>query len=439
MFQVWPSDSPWVLHPLHCMVVCFRCNPQAHPWVLHPPHCTVMCFRYDPQAHPLSAPPSSLYICVFQVQPSDSPLSAAPFSLYSCVFQVWPSDSPLSAPPSSLYGCVFQLWSSDSPWVLHPPHCMVMCFKYDPQAHPLSAPPSSRLCVSGMTLRLTLSAPPSLYGFVLQVQPSDSPLSAAPSSLYGCVFQVQPSDSPLSASPSSLYGLCVSGVTFRLTPWVHHPLHCTDVCFRYNPQTHPWVLHHLHCTVVCFRYDPQTNQWSSDVAPTSSCRTSVGVAVLDNFMYAVGGQDGVSCLNFVERLVLQCPCMELKLKRSKEKSINIEKNFVIAFAQYEWTLTICRTLSTCLPRYDSRDSSVLHLLHCAVLIVSGTILRRTGGPRWPRWVRGGWESGWPCWRRICTQWEAAMGRLHSIQVCTRWLGMGGCIQYLKVGWNLCLG
>lgn len=50
-----------------------------------------------------------------------------------------------------------------------------------------------------------------------------------------------------------------------------------------------------------FRYDPQTNQWSSDVAPTSSCRTSVGVAVLDGFLYAVGGQDGVSCLNHVER------------------------------------------------------------------------------------------------------------------------------------------
>lgn len=49
------------------------------------------------------------------------------------------------------------------------------------------------------------------------------------------------------------------------------------------------------------RYDPQTNQWSSDVAPTTSCRTSVGVAVLDNHLYAVGGQDGVSCLNFVER------------------------------------------------------------------------------------------------------------------------------------------
>ena len=49
------------------------------------------------------------------------------------------------------------------------------------------------------------------------------------------------------------------------------------------------------------RYDPQTNQWSSDVAPTTSCRTSVGVAVMDGYLYAVGGQDGVSCLNFVEK------------------------------------------------------------------------------------------------------------------------------------------
>lgn len=50
-----------------------------------------------------------------------------------------------------------------------------------------------------------------------------------------------------------------------------------------------------------FRYDPQTDQWSCDVAPTTSCRTSVGVAVLDNLLYAVGGQDGVQCLNHVER------------------------------------------------------------------------------------------------------------------------------------------
>uniref|UniRef100_A0A3Q3JSM2 Kelch-like protein 20 n=1 Tax=Monopterus albus TaxID=43700 RepID=A0A3Q3JSM2_MONAL len=45
----------------------------------------------------------------------------------------------------------------------------------------------------------------------------------------------------------------------------------------------------------------KTNQWSSDVAPTSTCRTSVGVAVLGGYLYAVGGQDGVSCLNIVER------------------------------------------------------------------------------------------------------------------------------------------
>lgn len=51
------------------------------------------------------------------------------------------------------------------------------------------------------------------------------------------------------------------------------------------------------------RYDPQTNQWLCEVAPTSTCRTSVGVAVLDGYLYAVGGQDGVSCLNVVERWV----------------------------------------------------------------------------------------------------------------------------------------
>ena len=49
------------------------------------------------------------------------------------------------------------------------------------------------------------------------------------------------------------------------------------------------------------RYDPIINQWFMDVAPTTSCRTSVGVAVLDNYLYAIGGQDGVSCLSYVEK------------------------------------------------------------------------------------------------------------------------------------------
>lgn len=34
------------------------------------------------------------------------------------------------------------------------------------------------------------------------------------------------------------------------------------------------------------RYDPQTNQWSCDVAPTTSCRTSVGVAVLGAYRFS---------------------------------------------------------------------------------------------------------------------------------------------------------
>ncbi len=53
--------------------------------------------------------------------------------------------------------------------------------------------------------------------------------------------------------------------------------------------------------ILLFRFDPQTNQWSNDIAPTSSCRTSVGVAVLDGCLFAVGGQDGISCLNLVEK------------------------------------------------------------------------------------------------------------------------------------------
>ena len=64
------------------------------------------------------------------------------------------------------------------------------------------------------------------------------------------------------------------------------------------------------------KYDPIQDNWSTDVATTSTCRTSVGVAVLDGYLYAIGGQvrvsltlrtklrivkDGGSCLDLVER------------------------------------------------------------------------------------------------------------------------------------------
>lgn len=48
-------------------------------------------------------------------------------------------------------------------------------------------------------------------------------------------------------------------------------------------------------------YDPKSDQWNCSVAPTGCCRTSVGVTVLGNYIYAVGGQNGVSCLSLVER------------------------------------------------------------------------------------------------------------------------------------------
>lgn len=48
------------------------------------------------------------------------------------------------------------------------------------------------------------------------------------------------------------------------------------------------------------RYDPQSNEWRM-VAAMSKRRCGVGVAVLNNLLYAVGGHDGQSYLNSIER------------------------------------------------------------------------------------------------------------------------------------------
>ncbi len=48
-----------------------------------------------------------------------------------------------------------------------------------------------------------------------------------------------------------------------------------------------------------FRYDPKTDQWKF-VAPTNTPRSTVGVAVLENKLYSVGGRDGSCCLSSVE-------------------------------------------------------------------------------------------------------------------------------------------
>lgn len=51
--------------------------------------------------------------------------------------------------------------------------------------------------------------------------------------------------------------------------------------------------------VLFIRFDPHTRQWSF-VAAMSTSRSTVGVAVLDGKLYAVGGRDGCSCLNSAE-------------------------------------------------------------------------------------------------------------------------------------------
>ena len=64
----------------------------------------------------------------------------------------------------------------------------------------------------------------------------------------------------------------------------------------------------IHCTsyskhaLTLTRYDPKLNQWT-DVAPMLSRRKHLGVAVLDNCIYAVGGRDENNELNSVERYV----------------------------------------------------------------------------------------------------------------------------------------
>lgn len=51
--------------------------------------------------------------------------------------------------------------------------------------------------------------------------------------------------------------------------------------------------------LMCSRYDPKTDTWTL-VAPISSPRDAVGVCVLGDRVFAVGGYDGHNYLNEVE-------------------------------------------------------------------------------------------------------------------------------------------
>lgn len=49
------------------------------------------------------------------------------------------------------------------------------------------------------------------------------------------------------------------------------------------------------------RYNPDTDSWSTDVAPLSCPRSGVCLVVMDGYLYAIGGHDGIAAINTVER------------------------------------------------------------------------------------------------------------------------------------------
>lgn len=49
------------------------------------------------------------------------------------------------------------------------------------------------------------------------------------------------------------------------------------------------------------RYSPGTDSWSTDVAPLSGPRSGVCLVAMDGYLYAIGGHDGITAMNTVER------------------------------------------------------------------------------------------------------------------------------------------
>ena len=60
-----------------------------------------------------------------------------------------------------------------------------------------------------------------------------------------------------------------------------------------------WWTWRISYIIIYFRYDPKTDTWTL-VAPISSPRDAVGVCLLGDKIYAVGGYDGQQYLNDVE-------------------------------------------------------------------------------------------------------------------------------------------
>ena len=76
-----------------------------------------------------------------------------------------------------------------------------------------------------------------------------------------------------------------------------HTLHYLTEQQNCSIKTIVWLRLSLETRFVSgFRYDPQNNKWGK-VASMSTRRLGVGVAVLQGYLYAVGGSDGTCPLN----------------------------------------------------------------------------------------------------------------------------------------------
>ena len=89
----------------------------------------------------------------------------------------------------------------------------------------------------------------------------------------------------------------------------HTPAHltCTHTCtshmhtLLHTSHAHTHTPAQLTCT-YSLSYDPVTNHWAH-VSPMLTRRLGVAVAVLDGYLYAIGGSDGTTPLSSVERWV----------------------------------------------------------------------------------------------------------------------------------------
>ena len=105
------------------------------------------------------------------------------------------------------------------------------------------------------------------------------------------------------------------------------------------------------------RWDPQARQWNF-VATMSTPRSTVGVAVLSGKLHAVGGRDGSSCLKSVEcfdpHTNKWTPCAQMS-KRRGGVGVTTWNGLLYAIGGHDApTSNLTSRLSDCVERYDPK-------------------------------------------------------------------------------------